>query len=295
MRLCKIRLPGGESAIGNLQGDAVQIVPVSEMTVCSLSALLHDTDPVSRARALFATAPSRALGDVELLAPIDQQEVWGAGVTYERSQAARREESRDAGSFYDKVYVADRPELFFKATPSRVVGPRQTIRVRHDTTWCVPEPEIALVVSPAGNIVGFTIGDDVSCRDIEGENPLYLPQAKMYVGCCAIGPAICLAPFMPARTDIQIRMTIVRDDAVVFHGATSVARMARTFEDLVSWLFREQEFPAGVILLTGTGIVPPNEFTLQTGDRVEIQVDGIGTLVTDTRQASPAGVKESAS
>jgi 2-dehydro-3-deoxy-D-arabinonate dehydratase len=200
---------------------------------------------------------------------------------------ARQEESEQGGSFYDLVYRAPRPELFFKATPSRVVGPDEPIRVRRDTAWCVPEPELALVLSPALRLVGFTIGNDVSARDIEGENPLYLPQAKVYDASCALGPWITLAPQMPAPGEIGIRLEIERDGATVFDGKTSVARMARRFDELIDWLGRDNTFPNGVVLLTGTGIVPPDEFSLRAGDRVRITVDGIGTLANAAVQATP--------
>ena len=218
------------------------------------------------------------LESVRILPPLDAQEVWGAGVTYERSKVARQEESEGAASFYDLVYKASRPELFFKATPSRVVGPGEPIRVRADSRWSVPEPELAMVLSPALKLVGFTIGNDVSARDIEGENPLYLPQAKVYQASCALGPCITLAPAMPPRASIGIQLDIERDGRRVFHGETSVARMARKLEDLIDWLGRENSFPDGVILLTGTGIVPPDDFSLEAGDRVSISIDGIGTL-----------------
>jgi 2-dehydro-3-deoxy-D-arabinonate dehydratase len=242
--------------------------------------VLHAGDPAALAARLADESASRPISDVTLLAPIDHQEVWAAGVTYQRSQVARREESKDAGSFYDKVYVSDRPELFFKATPSRVVGPGDSVRLRRDTRWCVPEPELALVVSPRLEIVGYTIGDDVSCRDIEGENPLYLPQAKVFDACCALGPVVTLAAAMPPREKVRIQLTIRRAGAAVFTGATDLGKMARRFDDLVAWLARDQSFPNGVILLTGTGIVPPDEFSLQASDQVSIEIDGIGTLTT---------------
>jgi 2-dehydro-3-deoxy-D-arabinonate dehydratase len=212
------------------------------------------------------------------MAPIDRQEVWGAGVTYERSKVARERESEGAASFYDLVYTAERPELFFKATPSRVVGPGQPVRLRRDTKWCVPEPELALVLSPTLDLVGYTIGNDMSARDIEGENPLYLPQAKVYDSCCALGPCITLAASMPARESIGIRLEIERGAERIFEGQTSVARMARSFESLIDWLSRDNLFPDGVILLTGTGIIPPDDFSLARGDIVRIEIDGIGTL-----------------
>ena len=212
------------------------------------------------------------------LAPIDRQEVWAAGVTYKRSKIAREEESRGAAQFYDKVYTADRPELFLKATPARVVDPDQPVRVRADSNWSVPEPELALVIDPKGMIVGFTIGNDMSARDIEGENPLYLPQAKIYRGSCSVGPLVTPAGLMPVLAEVEIRLVIRRDGQTAFAGDTSLAQLARTTESLAEWLFRENAFPDGAVLLTGTGIVPPDEFTLKSGDDVSITITGIGTL-----------------
>jgi 2-dehydro-3-deoxy-D-arabinonate dehydratase len=183
-----------------------------------------------------------------------------------------------AARFYDLVYTASRPELFFKATPGRVVGPGDAVHIRRDSRWSVPEPELALVISPQLQLVGYTIGNDMSARDIEGENPLYLPQAKVYDGCCALGPGITLASSMPPLNEIAIRMTITRAGTAVFEGATSLSAMARSFDDLISWLGRETSFPNGVVLLTGTGIVPPDDFTLAVGDHVAIEVGGIGRL-----------------
>lgn len=216
----------------------------------------------------------------ELLAPIGSQEVWAAGVTYYRSRNARMEESKDAGggSFYDRVYVAERPELFFKATASRVAGPGGAVRIRSDARWSVPEPELTLVVSPRGEIVGYTIGNDMSSRDIEGENPLYLPQAKVYDRSCALGPCILLGREAMAKTTaIQIR--IERDGQVVFAGETDLGELKREPKTLVEYLFRDNVFPAGVFLMTGTGIVPEDSFTLAAGDRIRIGIDGIGELV----------------
>jgi 2-dehydro-3-deoxy-D-arabinonate dehydratase len=222
-----------------------------------------------------------AVDDEKLLAPITDQEVWAAGVTYLRSKVARMEESKQAGggSFYDRVYEADRPEIFFKATPHRVVGPGQPVRLRGDSKWNVPEPELALLVNPRGKIIGYTIGNDMSSRDIEGENPLYLPQAKVYDGCCALGPCVLIAdPAEPLPKDASIEVEIRRGGEVAFSGKTSLAQMKRKFEELVSWLFRDNSFPSGVYLLTGTGVVPPDTFTLQSGDEVAITIPPIGTL-----------------
>jgi 2-dehydro-3-deoxy-D-arabinonate dehydratase len=217
--------------------------------------------------------------DVEVMAPIGTQEVWAAGVTYFRSRTARMEESKDAGggTFYDRVYEADRPELFFKAAAWRVRGPRAKIRIRRDAKWSVPEPELALVVNARGEIIGYTIGNDVSSRDIEGENPLYLPQAKVYDGSCALGPGIYVTKDpLPPGTAIEIRIT--RGHDVAFQGGTTLSQMRRKPEELVEYLYRETSFPTGCVLLTGTGIIPPDEFTLQSGDLVEITIEPIGTL-----------------
>lgn len=216
---------------------------------------------------------------VSLQAPIGTQEVWAAGVTYHRSRDARMDEAREAGgsSFYDRVYDAARPELFFKATAPRVVGPGGVVRVRRDSTWSVPEPELVLVVSASGAVVGYTVGNDVSARDIEGENPLYLPQAKVYDGSCAIGPAVWLTPTPPpASTAIAIEIT--RRQATVFSGETTVGTLKRSFEDLVGYLRKELTFASGVYLFTGTGIIPPDDFSLASGDEVRIGIEPIGTL-----------------
>jgi 2-dehydro-3-deoxy-D-arabinonate dehydratase len=217
--------------------------------------------------------------EVDVLPPIGTQEVWAAGVTYFRSRTARMEESKDAGggTFYDRVYEADRPELFFKAAAWRVRGPRAGIRIRRDAKWNVPEPELALCVNSRGEIVGYTIGNDVSSRDIGGENPLYLPQAKVYDGSCALGPGLYVTKDpLPQETGIAIRIT--RGHDIVFQGETTLAQMRRKPEELVEYLYRETSFPTGAILLTGTGVVPPDDFTLRAGDRVEITIEPIGTL-----------------
>jgi 2-dehydro-3-deoxy-D-arabinonate dehydratase len=225
--------------------------------------------------------------DPDVLAPIGRAEVWAAGVTYYRSRDARIEESKDAGGgdFYSRVYDAPRPELFFKASPSRVAGPGQPVRIRRDSKWNVPEPELALWISSEGTIEGFTIGNDMSSRDIEGENPLYLPQAKVYAACCGLGPGLLVAEG-PLPPETGIRIEIARQGAVVFHGDTTLARLKRTPEELASWLFRDQVFPDGCFLLTGTGIVPEAGFTLEVGDEVRIEIDGIGRLVNPVVQAS---------
>ncbi len=223
--------------------------------------------------------PWRTPGPTALCAPIGTQEVWAAGVTYYRSRSARMEESADTGGgdFYDRVYSAKRPELFFKASPHRVVGHGQQVRIRSDATWNVPEPELTVCVSSSGRIIGYTIGNDMSSRDIEGENPLYLPQAKVYDGCCALGPGILLCSD-PLPEATEVALTIRRENQEVFSGATRLDQMKRQPAELVDYLFRENSFPAGCFLLTGTGVVPPNDFTLQSGDEIRISIEPIGTL-----------------
>jgi 2-dehydro-3-deoxy-D-arabinonate dehydratase len=273
MRLCKAQLRGGEVRVGVVEGAQVRL-----LAPCSLDYVLHADDPAAAARLLLGEAAPLPLGEVTLLAPVEQQEVWAAGVTYKRSREARERESAGAARFYDLVYNAERPELFFKATAARVIGPSQRVRVRRDSRWSVPEPELALVISPKLKIVGYTVGNDMSARDIEGENPLYLPQAKVYDGACALGPVIALADTLPPKEQVTIRLSIERGGKVVFDGSTSLTAMKRTFEDLVSWLGRDNSFPNGAVLLTGTGIVPPDDFTLAAGDTVHIDVTGIGRL-----------------
>src|SRR5262245_14835775 len=278
MRLARFRREAGPPAVGVLDGDRLKPIDLSRVGVATLADLLARDDPASAA-SWGLTGETIPVANVTLLPPVDRQEVWAAGVTYLRSKKAREDESTGAARFYDLVYTAPRPELFFKATPARVVGPGQPVRVRADSKWSVPEPELALVVSPDLRIVGYTIGNDMSARDIEGENPLYLPQAKVYKQSCAIGPCVTLASALPPREQVGIRLKVERGGAVAFAGETSLAHMARPLEELVDWLGRENEFPDGVILLTGTGIVPPDEFTLRAGDVVSISIDGVGELV----------------
>jgi 2-dehydro-3-deoxy-D-arabinonate dehydratase len=241
-------------------------------------------DALIRQPGLLERARDACEGDAvaaptRVLAPVVSQEVWAAGVTYFRSRSARIQESKDSGggTFYDRVYGAERPELFFKATGNRVVGPAGMVRIRSDAHWSVPEPELTLVINAAGEIVGTTIGNDMSSRDIEGENPLYLPQAKVYNGSCAIGPCILLADG-PIAKSTGIRLEIERAQNIVFAGSTTLAELKRRPEELVEYLFREMSFPDGALLMTGTGVVPEDEFTLQRGDSIRVEIDGIGTL-----------------
>ena len=281
MRLARVRITEGTVGVAVLSDDgAAQLLDLSSSeSVNSLADLLHSADPVASVERLLASgATDLATGDYECLAPIDRQEVWAAGVTYKRSQVARMEESESAATHYDKVYTADRPELFLKATPHRVSGPGDPVRVRADSNWTVPEPEFALVISPDMRLVGYSIGNDMSARDIEGENPLYLPQAKCYREAAGLGPCVLLADGPLDRSGVEIELAIERGGEAVFGGTIQLDRMARTFEDLIDWLGRENVFPDGVVLMTGTGIVPPDEFTLEDGDSVSISITGIGTL-----------------
>ena len=216
----------------------------------------------------------------ELLPPIGQQEVWASGVTYYRSRDARMEESKEAGggSFYDRVYEAERPELFFKATAARVVGHGQKVRIRKDSSWDVPEPELTLLIASTGDIVGYTVGNDMSSRSIEGENPLYLPQAKTYDKSAGLGPGIYVSSD-PLPSDTKITLRIERDGAVAFEEETGIDQIKRSMEELVEFLFRECSFPHGCFLMTGTGIIPGNDFTLRSGDVIHINIDGVGELV----------------
>jgi 2-dehydro-3-deoxy-D-arabinonate dehydratase len=242
----------------------------------SLADLLQLT--IADFRAAVENVGDKGLRPGQLLAPLDgQTEVWAAGVTYKRSEEARVEESATP-DIYSRVYRAERPELFFKATARRVAGPDAPIVVRSDSTWDVPEPEVAIVVNAHAEIVGYTIGNDVSSRSIEGDNPLYLPQAKVYLGSCALGPGIVPAWQVADPYALGIRMRIVRGGALHWQGETSMREFARRLDDLVAYLFREDEFPDGVILVTGTALVPDSPFTLAAGDVVEIEIDGLGTL-----------------
>jgi len=231
-------------------------------------------------RSVTSGAPSsNSFNAANVLAPIGNQEVWAAGVTYYRSRGARMEEAKDAGGgdFYDRVYSAKRPELFFKSTASRTVGMGGKVRIRQDASWNVPEPELTLVVNPEGRIVGYTIGNDMSSRDIEGENPLYLPQAKVYDGSCALGPGI-LVTSSPLPRSTEIVIEIDRESRCAFLGCVKLSEMKRDPKSLVEYLFRDNSFPKGCFLMTGTGIVPPSEFTLQSRDRIRITIEPIGVL-----------------
>jgi 2-dehydro-3-deoxy-D-arabinonate dehydratase len=240
--------------------------------------LICDTDLRARAIAITSKNSGMAFDPTTVLVPVGSQEVWAAGVTYYRSRKARMQESKDAGGgdFYDRVYTADRPELFFKSAGWRIAGPGKRVRIRSDAKWSVPEPELTLVINVAGEIVGYTIGNDMSSRDIEGENPLYLPQAKVYDGSCAVGPCILLSSHPLSGNAINLE--ILRSTTSVYRGSTSLSELKRDPRQLIEYLFRDQSFPRGVFLMTGTGIVPSDDFTLQAGDVIRISIDGIGVL-----------------
>lgn len=277
MGLCRYIVPDAPetSLWGFVRGDS--LTPLNASAV--QRALLGKDPEGLSSLARFATgAAAVLLSEVRVLPPtLPGTEIWAAGVTYESSKYARMSESEGGGDFYARVYVADRPELFFKATPHRTVGHGAPVRIREDSRWNVPEPEFAVAVAPTGEILGYTIGNDMSSRDIEGANPLYLPQAKVYLGSCSVGPWIVPANEIdPANCPIRLR--IERSGATAFEGETSTARMRRTPKELVGWAMRENAFPGGLVLLTGTGIIPPDDFTLLPGDTVSIEVEGIGTL-----------------
>ena len=299
MQLCRFYLPDQGARLGLLIGDRVyDLTATGQPAFATLTALLQ---------ASTATLIETALRDVDLsalpvyayseldrepddgvphyLPPVDRQEVWAAGVTYAWSREARVREAQTK-DVYVRVYEAERPELFFKSTAEKAVGPNDWIGLRGDSHWNVPEPELALVLNPAMDIVGYTIGNDVSSRDIEGENPLYLPQAKVYRHACALGPAITLAAGELDAQDLSVRLTIRRDGADVFQGETSTAKIHRGLDELAGYLARYNDFPYGAVLLTGTGIVPGDDFTLQDEDKVFIEIESVGTLYNPVKQMS---------
>lgn len=258
------------------QGGSARLAPAD----WTLDHLFASDAPVTQVAEVFARSRDIAPRSAAPLAPVGQQEIWAAGVTYLRSRTARMEESKDAGggSFYDKVYHAPRPELFFKATPPRVAAPETPVRIRSDSRWNVPEPELTLALNHRGAIFGYTIGNDMSSRDIEGENPLYLPQAKVYDRSAALGPRL-LVRDMPLPATTEIALEIRRGGATVFSGRTAISQIKRRFDELAEYLFRDNVFPHGCYLMTGTGIVPPDAFTLQGGDEIRITIEPIGTLI----------------
>lgn len=246
--------------------------------------LVNDDKLHSSLEGMLADSPEVDLEEKDILAPIGKQELWACGVTYLRSKIGRQEESKTAGGadFYQRVYEAERPEVFFKATPHRVSGHRGQVVIRPDSTWDVPEPELTLVTTSSGNIVGYTIGNDMSSRSIEGENPLYLPQAKTYDGCAALGPCVFVTD-QPLDPETQIHLLINRNGENVFEGRIAINQIKRTFTELVSFVYRACSFPHGALIMTGTGIVPGHDFTLKSGDKISISIDHIGTLINTVR------------
>ena len=278
MHICRFRNPQGEVRVGLVQ-DHTWLLDLTSAGITRMQPLLESDDPIAQLNGLARQSwPHLALSEVRLCAPVERQEIWAAGVTYSRSKTARMEESDFGASAYDRVYAAERPEIFFKALAAKVVPTGEPVGIRRDARWSVPEPELALVLNSRGKLVGYTIGNDMSSRDIEGENLLYLPQAKIYDRSCALGPWITLGASEAAAREWTIRLQIRRQGQSVFTGQTSVGQIKRGFEELAAFLFRSQFFPHGAILLTGTGIVPPDSLTLQEHDVVEIGITGIGVL-----------------
>lgn len=278
MKLCRFQTGSSRPRVGLLKNDTT-LLDLSAEGIDRLTSLFEFEGLAAQLGALAGQKlPEFALADVKVLAPVEQQEVWAVGVTYLRSKKARMEESDFSATAYDKVYDAPRPELFFKSMPEKVVGPGDAVGIRKDATWNVPEPELAFVLNSRGHLVGYTIGNDMSSRDIEGENLLYLPQAKIYDRACALGPFVTIGATEADARSWKIAIEIQRAGAAAFTGETSVGQIKRTFGELVEYLFRSQKFPHGAVLLTGTGIVPPDGFTLAPDDVVKINISGIGQL-----------------
>ena len=276
MRLCRFAA-SGSARVGLIVDE--DVVDLTDAGIARTTPLLDRADLADELLRLSRTdLPRHALDGVRLLTPVESQEVWAAGVTYLRSKQARMEESEFSATAYDRVYEAPRPEIFFKSLPHKVVSPGDAVGIRRDARWSVPEPELALVTNAAGEIVGYTIGNDMSSRDIEGENLLYLPQAKIYTASCAVGPWIVVGPTEDDVRRSSIQLEIRRGGETVFAGETTAGQIKRTFTELVGYLYRSQVFPHGAVLLTGAGIVPPDSFTLEAGDSVRITISGIGTL-----------------
>jgi 2-dehydro-3-deoxy-D-arabinonate dehydratase len=277
VKICRFLAGDAAVRIGCVEAGAV--VDLTPAGITTLSEVLESPDPVALLEAANRNAlPRHGLSDVILRAPIERQEVWAAGVTYLRSKTARMEESDFSATAYDRVYDAARPEIFFKALAEKVVAAGEGVGIRRDAKWNVPEPELALVISSRGEIVGCTIGNDMSSRDIEGENLLYLPQAKVYDRSCALGPWIRLGVSEAEAREWTIRSTILRGGVPVFSGETRIGNIKRSFDELAGYLCRSQSFPHGAVLLTGTGIVPADDFTLAEHDAVEIEIAPIGVL-----------------
>jgi 2-dehydro-3-deoxy-D-arabinonate dehydratase len=278
MKICRFQLGNSTVRIGLVEGESV--TELTAAGVNRLQDLLEADDPRAAVRAALQRGPlSRlALAEVRLRAPVENQEVWAAGVTYLSSKRARMAESDFSATAYDRVYAADRPELFFKALATKSAGPGESVGIRGDARWSVPEPELALVLNSRGRVAACTLGNDMSSRDIESENLLYLPQAKIYDRSCALGPWLNLGTDEATARSWIISLAIQRGGQRVFFGEVALGQFKRSFAELAGYLFRSQSFPHGAVLLTGTGIVPPDDFTLQAGDEVEISAPAIGTL-----------------
>ena len=278
MNLCRFKHQQDQARIGLVLDDST-LLDLTPAGVRQMQPLLESEDPLAQLNQLASQGlPRLGLAEARLCAPLERQEVWAAGVTYLRSKTARMEESDFGATAYDRVYAAERPELFFKSLPEKVAATGEPVGIRRDARWSVPEPELALVLNSRGDIVGHTIGNDMSARDIEGESLLYLPQAKIYEHSCALGPCIRLGASEAAARAWTIRLVIRRQGEAVFTGHTSAGQIKRGFDELARFLFRSQTFPHGAVLLTGTGIVPPDAFTLQAQDLVQIEISGIGRL-----------------
>jgi 2-dehydro-3-deoxy-D-arabinonate dehydratase len=279
MKLCRFTLTSADDVRIGLIASGDSIIDLRSAGVERMHGLIEQSELREHlGRFAGAGLPAYPLGSVRLLTPVERQEVWAAGVTYLRSKQARMEESEFSASAYDRVYDAPRPEIFFKSLPEKVVSPGDAVGIRRDARWNVPEPELALVIASSGRIAGYTIGNDMSSRDIEGENLLYLSQAKIYKGSCAVGPWIVVGHSEAEARQWSIELEIRRGEQAVFAGRTQAGSIKRSFAELVEYLFRSQAFPHGAILLTGAGVVPPDSFTLEPGDRVRIAIDGIGAL-----------------
>jgi len=278
MKLCRFQQGPGRPRVGLVRDDDT-LLDLSAEGIDRLTSLFEFEGLAAQLGALAGqNLPRLALAEVKLLAPLEQQEVWAVGVTYLRSKKARMDESEFSATAYDRVYDAPRPELFFKSMPEKVVGPGGAVGIRNDARWSVPEPELAFVLNSRGHIVGYTVGNDMSSRDIEGENLLYLPQAKIYTGSCALGPFVRVGATEAEARTWKISLEIRRGGTAVFQGEVSAGQLKRPFEEMAGYLFRCQSFPHGAVLLTGTGIVPPDSFTLAAGDMVRISISGVGVL-----------------
>jgi 2-dehydro-3-deoxy-D-arabinonate dehydratase len=279
MKLCRFTLASSPDVRIGLIADGQNVVDLTESKIVRMHQLFERLDFAGElVRLSQAGLAQYPLDSVRLRTPVEGQEVWAAGVTYLRSKQARMEESEFSATAYDRVYDAVRPEIFFKSLPEKVVSPGEPVGIRNDARWNVPEPELALVINTSGRIMGFTIGNDMSSRDIEGENMLYLPQAKIYTGSCAVGPWIAVGLTEEDARQWSIHLEIRREGKTVFSGETQVDKIKRRFDELVEYLFRSQKFPNGAVLLTGAGIIPPDSFTLHAGDTVRITISGVGAL-----------------